>query len=112
MPHGPNTLFLPEVRGDSVVVDGEPVSQPAATYESKALIPEPDCNMTQAEIVFHNTLSGKKETFVPSNPEHISIYVCGPTVYNFVHIGNGRPAVVFDADAPAAHALPQGQLRQ
>ena len=49
--------------------------------------------MTQAEIVFHNTLSGKKETFVPSNPEHISIYVCGPTVYNFVHIGNGRPAV-------------------
>jgi cysteinyl-tRNA synthetase len=52
--------------------------------------------MTQAEIVFHNTLSGKKETFVPANPEHVSIYVCGPTVYSFVHIGNGRPAVVFD----------------
>jgi cysteinyl-tRNA synthetase len=52
--------------------------------------------MSQAEIVFHNTLSGKKETFVPANPEHVSIYVCGPTVYSYVHIGNGRPAVVFD----------------
>ena len=52
--------------------------------------------MSQAEIVFHNTLSGKKETFFPANPEHVSIYVCGPTVYSYVHIGNGRPAVVFD----------------
>ena len=52
--------------------------------------------MTQAEIVFHNTLSGKKETFVPAEPAHVTIYVCGPTVYNLVHIGNGRPAVVFD----------------
>ena len=52
--------------------------------------------MTQAEIVFHNTLSGKKETFVPADPAHVTIYVCGPTVYNLVHIGNGRPAVVFD----------------
>ena len=52
--------------------------------------------MSQAEIVFHNTLSGKKEIFEPANPEHVTIYVCGPTVYNFVHIGNARPAVVFD----------------
>jgi cysteinyl-tRNA synthetase len=41
-------------------------------------------------------LSGRKEKFVPANPEHISVYVCGPTVYDYVHIGNGRPAVVFD----------------
>ena len=52
--------------------------------------------MSQAEIVFHNTLSGKKEVFEPANPEHVTIYVCGPTVYNFMHIGNARPAVVFD----------------
>lgn len=52
--------------------------------------------MSQAEIVFHNTLSGKKEIFEPANPEHVTIYVCGPTVYSFVHIGNARPAVVFD----------------
>ena len=45
---------------------------------------------------FHNTASGKKERFIPIDPEHIKIYVCGPTVYSFVHIGNGRPAVVFD----------------
>ena len=52
--------------------------------------------MSQADIVFHNTLSGEKETFVPANPEHVTVYVCGPTVYSYVHIGNGRPAVVFD----------------
>ena len=48
------------------------------------------------EIYFHNTLSGKKEKFEPLNPNCLTVYVCGPTVYNFVHIGNGRPAVVFD----------------
>jgi cysteinyl-tRNA synthetase len=48
------------------------------------------------EIQFHNTQSGRKETFAPIDPERITIYVCGPTVYNLVHIGNGRPAVVFD----------------
>jgi cysteinyl-tRNA synthetase len=44
----------------------------------------------------HNTLSGQKEVFVPQNPDRITMYVCGPTVYSFAHIGNARPAVVFD----------------
>jgi len=48
------------------------------------------------QIHFHNTLSGRKEVFEPIDPQRVTIYVCGPTVYNFVHIGNGRPAVVFD----------------
>ena len=43
-----------------------------------------------------NTHSGKKEDFIPINPEHIKIYACGPTVYNYAHIGNARMAVVFD----------------
>ena len=43
-----------------------------------------------------NTHSGKKEDFIPLNPEHIKIYACGPTVYNYAHIGNARMAVVFD----------------
>ena len=43
-----------------------------------------------------NTYSGKKEDFIPINPEHIKIYACGPTVYNYAHIGNARMAVVFD----------------
>ena len=43
-----------------------------------------------------NTLSGKKETFVPSDPNRVTMYVCGPTVYDYAHIGNARPAVVFD----------------
>lgn len=44
----------------------------------------------------YNTLNRKKEEFVPINKEEITIYVCGPTVYNFFHIGNARPFVVFD----------------
>ena len=47
---------------------------------------------------FHlfNTLSGKKESLEAINPEHLKIYACGPTVYNYAHIGNARMAVVFD----------------
>ena len=43
-----------------------------------------------------NSLSGKKETFAPSDPNRVTMYVCGPTVYDYAHIGNARPAVVFD----------------
>ncbi|MBR5116604.1 MAG: cysteine--tRNA ligase [Lachnospiraceae bacterium] len=44
----------------------------------------------------HNTLSKQKEEFVPLTPGKVSMYVCGPTVYNFIHIGNARPMVFFD----------------
>lgn len=44
----------------------------------------------------YNTRSRKKELFSPLNPKQIKMYVCGPTVYNLVHIGNARPVVVFD----------------
>jgi len=44
----------------------------------------------------HNTLTREKEKFIPLDAERITMYVCGPTVYNYVHIGNARPAVVFD----------------
>ena len=47
-------------------------------------------------IQVFNTFSGKKEVFTPINPKHIKIYACGPTVYNYAHIGNARMAVVFD----------------
>lgn len=44
----------------------------------------------------YNTLTRRKEEFVPIDKDEIKIYVCGPTVYNFFHIGNARPFVVFD----------------
>ena len=44
----------------------------------------------------YNTLSGKKEEFVPLEEGKVSMYVCGPTVYNLIHIGNARPMIVFD----------------
>ena len=47
-------------------------------------------------LTLYNTQSRAKEVFKPIDPERITMYVCGPTVYNFVHIGNARPIVVFD----------------
>ncbi len=47
-------------------------------------------------IQLYNTLSRRKEAFVPLAPNRVTMYVCGPTVYNFAHIGNARPAVAFD----------------
>ncbi|MEQ9464288.1 MAG: cysteine--tRNA ligase [Haliea sp.] len=47
-------------------------------------------------ITVYNTLSARKEPFVPLEPDTVTMYVCGPTVYNLAHIGNARPVVVFD----------------
>ena len=47
-------------------------------------------------IRLHDTLAREKRIFVPQNPQRITMYVCGPTVYGRAHIGNARPAVVFD----------------
>ena len=47
-------------------------------------------------LQIYNTLHGKKENFQPVDPSRVTMYVCGPTVYNYIHIGNARPAVVFD----------------
>src|SRR4051795_12273579 len=47
-------------------------------------------------IRLHDTMTREKRPFVPLNRERITMYVCGPTVYGRAHIGNARPAVVFD----------------
>ena len=47
-------------------------------------------------LVLHNTLTGVKEPFAPRDSRRVTMYVCGPTVYNYVHVGNARPVVVFD----------------
>jgi cysteinyl-tRNA synthetase len=44
----------------------------------------------------YNTLTRKKEEFTPLDPQNVRMYVCGPTVYDFAHIGNARPVIVFD----------------
>ncbi len=44
----------------------------------------------------YNTLTRKKEEFVPVVEGQVSMYTCGPTVYNYIHVGNARPMVVFD----------------
>ena len=48
------------------------------------------------DLTLYNTLNRTKEPFVPLNSERVGMYVCGPTVYDFAHIGNARPVVVFD----------------
>ena len=47
-------------------------------------------------IELSNTLTRRKEPFAPADPKRVTMYVCGPTVYNVAHIGNARPPVVFD----------------
>ncbi|WAC47073.1 cysteine--tRNA ligase [Asticcacaulis sp. SL142] len=48
------------------------------------------------KLTIYDTLERKKREFEPKNPERVTLYVCGPTVYNYAHIGNARPVVVFD----------------
>ena len=48
------------------------------------------------EMYLHNSLTRRKERFTPLDPQHVRMYVCGPTVYDRAHIGNARPIVVFD----------------
>ena len=47
-------------------------------------------------LFLHDTMSGEKRRFVPTDPSRVTMYVCGPTVYSYPHVGNGRAAVVFD----------------
>jgi len=47
-------------------------------------------------LSIHDTYSRTKRPFEPADPDRVTLYVCGPTVYNYAHIGNARPAVVFD----------------
>ncbi|MGH7043212.1 MAG: cysteine--tRNA ligase [Acetobacteraceae bacterium] len=48
------------------------------------------------ELVLHNSLTRKRARFIPLDPAHVRMYVCGPTVYDLAHLGNARPVVVFD----------------
>ena len=60
--------------------------------------------MNQAKIKLYNTLTKKKEEFSPINKEEVRIYSCGPTVYNYTHIGNLR-SFIFATAAIVASAL-------
>src|SRR5438874_13240479 len=48
------------------------------------------------ELKLYDTLAREKRPFKPLDPANVRMYVCGPTVYDFAHIGNARPAIVFD----------------
>ncbi|KAA2212252.1 cysteine--tRNA ligase [Teichococcus oryzae] len=48
------------------------------------------------ELAFHNSATRQREIFAPIDPQHVRLYVCGPTVYDLAHLGNARPVVVFD----------------
>lgn len=52
--------------------------------------------MTSSQLSLYNTLTRTKEPFVPLDANNVRMYVCGPTVYDFAHIGNARPVIVFD----------------
>jgi cysteinyl-tRNA synthetase len=56
-------------------------------------------------LSLHNSLSRRKERFTPLDPQHVRMYVCGPTVYDLAHLGNARPVVVFDVLARLLRVL-------
>ena len=63
-------------------------------------------------IRLHDTMAREKRDFVPADPDRVTMYVCGPTVYSRAHIGNARPAVVFDVLARLIeHVHPERALR-
>jgi cysteinyl-tRNA synthetase len=63
------------------------------------------------EIRLHDTMAREKRVFIPADPNRVTMYVCGPTVYNRPHIGNARPAVVFDVLARLLrHVYGEGSL--
>ncbi len=55
-----------------------------------------EISMTPTALYFHDTKTRMRRAFVPLDPAHVTLYVCGPTVYDHAHIGNARPVVVFD----------------
>jgi cysteinyl-tRNA synthetase len=57
------------------------------------LLPSP---FIEKPVQIYNTLTRRVETFVPADPNRVTLYVCGPTVYNYIHIGNARTFLVFD----------------
>lgn len=60
---------------------------------------------TQPVLHLHNSLTRRKEVFAPADPNHVRMYVCGPTVYDLAHLGNARPVVVFDVLARLLRGL-------
>src|SRR4030081_874567 len=48
------------------------------------------------DLRLYDTLTRQKRAFVPLDPKHVRMYVCGPTVYDFAHVGNARPVIIFD----------------
>ena len=62
-------------------------------------------------IRLHNSKTREKEAFVPLDPTNVRMYVCGPTVYDRAHLGNGRPVVVFDVLFRLLDRLDELELR-
>lgn len=52
--------------------------------------------MTMTNIYLHNSMTRKKERFVPIDPKDVRMYLCGPTVYDRAHLGNARNVIMFD----------------
>ena len=59
-------------------------------------MPNPYLRGMEQSLHLYNSLSKEKEKFVPQHGNHVGMYVCGPTVYNYVHLGNCRTFITFD----------------
>src|SRR5579864_8853013 len=62
----------------------------------RSLDARPERHGSAMELRLYDTLTKEKRPFTPLDPKNVRMYVCGPTVYDFAHIGNARPVIVFD----------------
>jgi len=72
----------------------EPWTQPIESVRYQR--PLPQSPTLAVPLTLYNTLTRRKDTFEPLDANNVRMYVCGPTVYDFAHIGNARPVIVFD----------------
>jgi cysteinyl-tRNA synthetase len=82
-------------------MDARPAGQAgvffAVTFRRKAKARNRKCEKSKSmELRLYDTLTREKRIFTPLDPKRVRMYVCGPTVYDFAHIGNARPVIVFD----------------
>jgi hypothetical protein len=68
----------------------------AAARRPAGIARRPPSRTRNDRIRLHDTMAREKRAFAPADPKRVTMYVCGPTVYNRAHIGNARPAVIFD----------------
>ena len=81
---------------DGIINNKEDAATDALAASVNIVVAEPHVISGENPMKLYNTMTMKKEEFIPMEPDKVKMYVCGPTVYNYIHVGNARPVIMFD----------------